>query len=142
MNHLQESRAPVTWEDKRHHCECPPFLLPPALCTEHDVSSIPVLSTLISLQPIFPLYCSDVPTANNHLLPLCFYFASQKEANSSCFSKAVMIFTALLYTCWGMDLFLDCRWPELYIELPVMIHQSLPNYYILNLPHTFRVCSN
>ena len=42
FSHLQESRAPphvtVTWEDKRHHSERPPFLLlPAALCAEHDV---------------------------------------------------------------------------------------------------------
>jgi len=42
FSHLQESRAPshrtVTWEDKCHNSECPPFsLLPPTLYAEHDV---------------------------------------------------------------------------------------------------------
>jgi len=41
FSHGQESRAParvtVTWEEKCHHSECPPFLiLPRASYAEHD----------------------------------------------------------------------------------------------------------
>ena len=58
--HLQESRAPsrvtVTWGEKRHDSEHPPFLLPPALYAEHVVirCGIPLWSHGVSCPGCVP----------------------------------------------------------------------------------------